>query len=213
MKIDVKLHVPNGLSISGTVLCHKRNSSDYQVPHKNPRTQEEIPGPLYEVEVTSLMSQILPEKTMKYFNKNRMAKVITEKKRKRLEKQVRGLHIEIGNDLVPYICFPNLTEDKLILAVRMWLTHQALFLTEGINLGFFEGYVIHKNDDFNDWLQNGYYMENISQEKKSVLQTKESLFRRVREIYFRDSQGKYAPEKVVEAIVRITGLTLSAKIQ
>ena len=213
MKIDVKLHVPNGLSISGTVLCHKRNSSDYQVPHKNPRTQEEIPGPLYEVEVTSLMSQILPEKTMKYFNKNRMAKVITEKKRRRLEKQVRGLHIEIGNDLAPYLCFPNLTEDKLILAVRMWLTHQALFLTEGINLVFFEGFILHKNSDFKDWLQNGYYMDNISEEKKSALLAKESLFRNVREIYFRNVEKKYSPERVVEAILRITGLTISTKVQ
>jgi hypothetical protein len=159
------------------------------------------------------MPQILPEKTMKYFNKNRMAKVITEKKRKRLEKQVRGLHIEIGNDLVPYICFPNLTEDKLILAVKMWLTHQALFLTEGINLGFFEGYILHKNPDFKDWLENGYYMENISEEKKSILQAKESLFRRVREIYFRNSEDKYSPEKVVETIIRITGLTISTELQ
>ncbi len=205
--------MPNGLSIIGTVSCHKRNSSDYQIPHRNPRTKEEISGPLYEIEVSQLMPQILPEKTMKYFNKNRMAKVITEKKRKRLEKQVRGLHIEIGNDLVPYICFPNLTEDKLILAVKMWLTHQALFLTEGINLGFFEGYILHKNPDFKDWLENGYYMENISEEKKSILQAKESLFRRVREIYFRNAEDKYSPEKVVETIIRITGLTISTELQ
>lgn len=212
-KIKLRLQVPNGLSITGNVSCHERkHSNEYQIPHRNPWTKEEIQAPLYEIEVNQIMSQILPQKSMESFSEDGLD--LIEKEKIRREELVRGLHIEIGEtDLLPYICFPNLKEENLILAVRMWLVHQALFVTEGINFGFFEGYVLHSNSDFDDWLQNNKYMQSIPEYQRLFLKTKESLFRTVREIYNEKTRESYSAKDVVEIVIRVTGLTVSTEFE
>ena len=210
-EINVKLKVPNGLNIIGTVQCnYRKDPSEYQIPHMAPGTKTEIPGPHYEIDVSSLLYKILPMKSMESFIKDRIDNSKEEKKRR--EELVRGLHIEIGNDLHPYICFPDLPENKLILATRMWLVHQALY-TEGINFGYFEGYIMHNNPEFEDWLQHGKYMQYVSEEKKAFLRIKESLFRSIRESYYKEAEDTYSADMVVKIVSRITGISVSAKLE
>lgn len=205
--ITVNLRVPNGLNVVGVVQCHNRDGEEHQIPHRMPGAHEEFPGPHWEIEVSDLISQILPKKSAKDFYNKR--------EREEKEALVKGTHIEIGKDLRPYICFPNLPrENMLVTAVRIWLTHQALYNTEGIDFGLFEGFVLHNNQDFEDWLEHGNYMEHISEGQKVFLRTKESLFSRVREIYHKqhDPESGYSGALVAHAITKVTGISIATKM-
>jgi len=200
--ITVKLHIPNGQNIVGVVQCHERNESEQQIPHKTSEDQKKLPGTHWEIEVSDLIPQILPKKSAKDFSIQR------EKQEK--EDIVRGLHIEIGMDLRPYIRIPDLPEENMIIpAIKIWLVHQALYNTEGIDFGHFKEFVLHDNQDFEEWLTS---RSHIHGDQKAFLRTKESLFKRVREIYREELQSEHSDALVAAIVARVTGISITTKV-
>lgn len=203
--INLQLHVPNGLNISGQVQCNERKAPEYRVSHRNPITQEEIPGPHYEIEVSSILSQLLAENTAKNFFETKFDDEEMEKKRRK--KLVSGRHILVGKDFLPYVCCPRLYEVHLTVVTKLWLTHQVLFAQTGHNINHFECFLRANESTFEDWLENNKEMKNVSGKEKDSIRADKSLFMKVKEIYEKEKlDGKkrlhadYVADSVLKAL-------------
>lgn len=202
--IKLKLHVPNGLNISGRVQCDERNASEYRVSHKNPITQKEFPGPHYEIEISSILPQIFNEEVAKDFFESKFKN--KEDERKRRKELTSGHHILIGSNLLPYVCCPRLYEAHLTIISKLWLAHQALFTKTGLNINYFECFLRANESTFEGWIENNKEMKNVSKEEKDLIRTNKTLFMKVKEIYEQEkldgekrSHADYVTDSVLKA--------------
>ena len=213
-RVLVSLYAQNYFDFRELLTCHRRIAPcDYQVPHLNPKTKVLIPGPHYEVEVTPVLKWILDQDSYcRFFNPVEHFGSLDDFKKYR-EKLVSGLHIEIGKDALPYICCPNLPEENLLLCIKLWLAHQGALKVVGIGIGFFEGFVLHENSDFEDWLENGSCMDAISPEKKDFLRLNSELFKKVRSIYYCivRPQNHYSINDFVDCVAKMCCISLQVK--
>ena len=182
--------VSKSLRINGIIPCFERlTSNEYKVPHEKPGTKEEFPGPHYEIEVSHIIPQILPEESSKsFFQYEDEMETCKDKKRRKDEEErlkglVEGLHIEIGRDLKAYMCCPNLPEEKIVSVSRLWLAHQALYHITRLNIGLFEGYFLYKDDDIEQWILKDLSRWNTTETVKENIRKHESLFKEARRIY------------------------------
>ena len=208
--VNFRLQVPNGLNISGRVQCHKRmDPREYQISHKYPKNQKEIQEPNYEVELTSILSQILTEDIAKSFFEHKTEDF--EKEKERRKELVSGRHIQVGNDLLPYICCPNLPEKNLKSIVKLWLTHQVLFTKTGHDIGYFECFLLSEKPTFEDWLENDNNMKNVQAKKKDWIRTDKTLFMKVKEVFEKkDNEGLI--ERLTNSILTVFKANITVEL-
>lgn len=208
--INFQLHVPNGLNISGKAQCDERKASEYRVSHRNPTTQEEFPGPHYEINISSILPQIFNEEVAKNFFESKFEN--EEDERKRRKELTSGHHILIGSDLLPYVCCPKLPEAHLEIISKLWLTHQALFTKTGHNINHFECFLRANESTFEDWIENNKEMKDVSAKEKAFIRDDKSLFMKVKEIYEQeklDGEKRSHVEYVTDSILKILDATVS----
>ena len=182
--VKVSLYSPKLGDIEGVLKCFKRDPKDYQVPHCDPRTKKEFRGPHYEVDVNPLLEFFLDEETCMLFRYHSQLYGNRKERYNLMLKLVDGMHIEVGNDFVPYLCCPNLPESQLFSAIELWLVHQVVYKTYKLNIGFVEGYVRHASDDFEDWLYSGDFMCNVKDSTRELLRSLRSFFVQARNYYY-----------------------------
>ena len=211
--IKLQLHVPNGLNISGRVQCDERDASEYRVSHKNPSTQEEIPGPQYEIEISSILPQLLTEKIAKDFFESKFEN--EEDERNRRKELVTGRHILIGSDLLPYVCCPRLPEAYLEVVSKLWLTHQALFTETGHNINYFECFLRANESTFEEWIENNKEMKDVPDDEKDFVRAGETLFMKVKKIYEQeklDGKKRGHADYVADSILKMLDATVSVEL-
>ena len=210
--INLQLHVPNGLNISGRVQCDKRKASEYRVSHKD-SDQKEIPGPHYEIEISSILSQIFTEDVARNFFNSKFEN--EEDERERLRKLVRGHHILIGSDLLPYVCCPMLYEAHLIVMTKLWLAHQVLFSETGHNINYFACFLKANESTFEKWLENDKEMKNVPNNEKDFIRADKSLFMKVKEIYEQeklDGKKRWHVDYVADSILKAFNAKVSIEL-
>ena len=201
--LAVKLALANSSVVEGSLLCYLRSGrKEYQIPHQNMLTKKEFPGPHYEVKVTSLISALLGEDVSHEFHHVAERQSEFGDGKSFLKGLVEGRHIQIGDDLAPYLCCPNLPEENLLVCVELWLIHQFVYDAYKLNLNSFEAFVFHENSDFQDWLANGRSMDSISEYDRIFLLTHKKLFENVRKNYYDGLEGKhsFSIERFVDAL-------------
>ena len=208
--VEVQFNLAKSREIKGILLCYLRSGHEYQISHHHPTTKKEFPGPHYEVKVTSLLEPLLGEKVSQEFHHISERNSFDGDGKNYLHGLVEGRHISIGNDLNPYLCCPNLPEDNLLIVIELWLIHQIVFDSTKLNLNSFEGFVLHENPNFEDWLINGAYMKNNSDDYRRLLRSHRNFFEKVRGNYF-ESLGddkNFSVEKLVNALKKTFNINL-----
>lgn len=211
--INLQLHVPNGLNISGQVQCVERKASEYRVSHRNPITQEEIPGPHYEIEISSILPQIFSEEVAKNFFETKFDDEEMEKKRRK--NLVSGRHILVGKDFLPYVCCPQLYEAHLTVMSKLWLAHQALFAKTKFDIGYFECFLKAENPNFENWLENDPNMKGVSTEEKHFIRSDKDLYMKVKELYEQeksDGKKRWFIDYLADSIIKMLDATVSIEL-
>lgn len=211
--IKLMLHVPNGLNISGKVQCEERTISEYQVSHKIPGTDEEIKGPHYEIEISSILSQIISEESANNFFKTKFEDEEMEKKRRK--ELVTGRHILIGKDFLPYVCCPRLPEAHLMVMTKYWLVHQALFSETKHNIVNFEYFLRAGNPNFEDWLENNPNMKDVPTKEKDFILSDKALYMKVKELYEQeksDGEKRWLADYLADSILKMLNATASIEL-
>ena len=208
--VEVQFNLAKSCEIKGILLCYLRSDHEYQIPHSHPTSKKEFPGPHYEVKVTSLLEPLLGENVSQEFHHIAERNSVDGDGKNYLHGLVEGRHISIGNDLNPYLCCPNLPEASLLIVIELWLIHQIVFDATKLNLNSFESYVFHENPNFEDWLANGYSMNDISDDYRLLLRSHRTSFEKVREIYLASlgDDKKFSVEKLVQALKKTFNIKL-----
>lgn len=212
--IKLKLQVPNGLNIAGKVQCEERTISEYQVSHKIPGTDKEIEGPHYEIEISSILSQIISEKSAKDFFETKFEDDEMEKKRRK--ELITGRHILIGKDFLPYVCCPQLYEAHLTVMSKLWLAHQALFSETRHNIVHFECFLRAENSTFEDWLENDQNMKDVPAKEKDFILSDKALYMRAKELYEQekatDGKKRWHVDYVADSILKMLNATVDIEL-
>ena len=211
--INLQLHIPNGLNISGKVQCEKRTISEYQVSHKIPGTDKEINGPHYEIEISSILTQIISEESANDFFETKFENDEIEKKRRK--ELVTGRHILVGKDFLPYICCPMLPEAHLKVMSKLWLAHQALFTKTRHNIVHFQSFLKTKETSFEEWLENDNDMKDVPTNEKIFIRANKPLFMRVKKIYEQeklDGLKRWHVDYVSDSVLKALDATASIEL-
>ena len=212
--INLKLNVPDRIKISGTVQCYKRKLSEYQITHKNPWTKRNFPGPHYEINVSSILNQIIPEEQAKSFFERRTKDLEVERTRR--SELVKEHCIWVGNDLLPYVSCRILHEDQLYSLTRGWLAHQTLFTKTGININDLACFVHSREPTFEDWLINDKWMnEYVSIERKDIILHEKNFFMIAKKLYQQkkhDGQKRWYFDYLIDIIIDMFNATVSVEL-
>lgn len=210
--IKLNLEMPNGLCIDGTVRSYERiNPSEYKISHLT-HDQYKIPGPHYEIEVSTILPQIFPREMMGCLCK-RISEDLKNERDRRLS-LVSNRNIEVGSDLRYYICCPLLYERHQVAMTKLWLTHQAVFSSFGLSINHFERFMKSKNTYFDDWLEEEEYEEIISDKQRNLIRTNRSLFIQAKAFY-RKLQGNHRliTENIADSIIKTIDARVSVKLK
>lgn len=207
-KIKLKLQVPNGLSIIGTVPCCERKESEYLINHYK------FSGPQYEINVTPILSQIISEKSANSFFEKESEDFKKEKRRR--EELVNGRHIQVGKDLQPYMCCPNLPEAYLTVVTKLWLAHQVLFAGTKHDIGYFECFLKAGNPNFEDWLENNPSMKDVPTEEKDFILSDKALYIKAKELYEQekraDGEKRQFVDYLADSILKMLNATVAIEL-
>jgi len=193
--IKLRLKSPK-ITISARVISYKRNEKEYQIPHLVPGRSEKIPGPHIEVNITQVISQLIGrEASRKFF--------CGEQTKEKLFEFVRGRHIEIGDDLHPYICSPRLYEEDLEFIINLWLAHQALYAAKKLDISYFESW-FNTELSFDEWFEK--YKAYLSDEHQGLIQAEKEFFISGKRVY------KEGDEGLVNTVLKLVNATVSVEI-
>lgn len=205
--INLKLQVPNGLSIIGRVPCCERKESEYLINHYG------FSGAHYEINVTPILSQVLTEEIAKNFFEKETEDFEREKRRR--EGLVNGRHIQVGKDLQAYMCCPKLPEAHLTAITKLWLAHQALFAKTKHDIGYFECFLRSENSTFEDWLENNQNMKDVSMEEKDFIFSDKALYMKAKELYEQeksDGKKRLHADYLADSILRLLNATVDIEL-
>lgn len=213
--IKLNLEVPNGLCIDGTVHSYeRRNPGEYRISHMVPGTKDEILGPHYETEVSTILPQILPREIMRRLYKRESENFENEKAR-RLN-LVSNWHIEVGSDLRYYMRCPLLRDWHQEAMTKLWLAHQAIFSETGLNISYFESFLKSKKESFDEWLENDECMEVVPDKQRNFVQINRPLFIQAKAFYEKEKlSGKHRSliEYVAVSIFKALGANVSIQLK
>ena len=213
--IKLNLEVPNGLCINGTVHSYERkNSNEHKISHLIPGTKDEIPGPHYEIEVSTILPQILPREIMKSLYKKESENF--EYERDRRLSLVSDRHIEVGSDLRYYMRCPLLHERFQQTMTKLWLAHQAVFSYAGLNINHFESFLKSKKTSLDEWLEDDEDIEAIPNKQRNFIRANRSLFIQAKAFYEQEKLcGKHRSiiEYVADSTIKALDATVSISLK
>ena len=215
IKIELKKPFDNRKQ-TGTILCRERLSeNDCQVKYK----YQGIKYPIYEAIVSSVMKCFVsPTVIDEFFHSSKRIKVTNllnplEAERKRRMNVVQGMHIEVGRDLNPYMCYPNLHEENLLDGAKLWLAHQIVFSMYKLDIGYLQEYVMHSTSDIEDWLQNNKFAVKLDEEKKNYYRESQTFCKQIRNTYHngRITGTEFSEKHLVDCVFKTCGFEVNVR--